>query len=118
MSHLPADSKQPSLQRALVEVDKSWRRFHPKYMAASERVQQALAAASGLSKEEREELIADLIVGLDRDRHPEPGYDEAWSKEIRRRVDAAVAGRSKGAPWAQVRREIEAQLAGRRRRSA
>ncbi|MGA3123560.1 MAG: addiction module protein [Polyangiaceae bacterium] len=55
-------------------------------MAAPERVQQALAAASGLSNEEREELIAELIVGLERDRHPEPGYDEAWSKEIRRRV--------------------------------
>lgn len=77
-----------------------------------------MAAAAGLSKEEREELVAELIVGLERDREPEPGYDEAWSKEIRRRVDAALAGRSKGTPWSQVRRDIEAQLAERRRRSA
>jgi putative addiction module component (TIGR02574 family) len=87
-------------------------------MASSERVQRALAATSELSKEEREELITELILGLQRDRDPEPGYDEAWSAEIRRRVDAVVTGKSKGVPWSQVRREIEAQLAERRRRSA
>jgi putative addiction module component (TIGR02574 family) len=87
-------------------------------MASSERVQRALAAASELSKEEREELIAELLLGLERDREADPGYDEAWSAEIRRRVDAVVSGRSKGVPWSQVRREIESQLAERRRRSA
>jgi putative addiction module component (TIGR02574 family) len=87
-------------------------------MASSERVQRALAAASELSKEEREELITELILGLERDRDPEPGYDEAWSAEIRRRVDAVVNGQSKGERWSQVRREIEAQLAERRRRTA
>jgi hypothetical protein len=83
-------------------------------VAASERVQRALAAASGLSKEERDELI----VGLERDREPDPGYDEGWSNEIRRRLDGALAGRSKGTSWSQVRRDIEAQLAKRRRRLA
>ena len=87
-------------------------------MASSERVQRALAAASQLSKDEREELITELILGLERDREPEPGYDAAWSAEIRRRVDAVASGQSQGAPWSQVRREIEAQLAERRRRSA
>jgi len=86
-------------------------------MASSERVQRALAAAHELSKEEREELIAELILGLERDRDPEPGYDETWSAEIRRRVDAVLSGKSKGVPWSQVRREIEAQLVERRRRS-
>ena len=61
-------------------------------MASSERVQRALAAASALSTEEREELIAELVVGLERDREPEPGYDAAWSAEIRRR--AVVSGGS------------------------
>jgi putative addiction module component (TIGR02574 family) len=87
-------------------------------MASSERVQCALAATSELSKEEREELIAELILGLERDRDPEPGYEEAWATEIRGRVDAVVSGKSKGVPWSQVRREIEAQLAERRHRSA
>jgi hypothetical protein len=68
-----------------VEVDRvSWR-IHAGPMASFERVQWALAPATGLSKEEGEELVAELIVSLERDREPEPGYDRAWSKEIRRR---------------------------------
>ena len=87
-------------------------------MASSERVQRALAAASVLSTEERAELIGELILGLEGERDPEPGYDDAWSAEIRRRVDAVIGGTSKGAPWSQVKSEIAAQLAKRRRRSA
>lgn len=99
-------------------VDNRERRDHATGMASSERVQHALAAASALSTEEREELITELILGLERERDPEPGYDEAWSAEIRRRVAAVVSGRSKGVAWTQVRREIEAELAERRRRPA
>jgi putative addiction module component (TIGR02574 family) len=87
-------------------------------MASSERVQRALAAASDLTTEERAELIGELILGLEREREPEQGYDAAWSAEIRRRVDAVVRGASTGAPWSQVKAEIAAQLAERRRRSA
>jgi putative addiction module component (TIGR02574 family) len=87
-------------------------------MASSERVQRALAAASELSAEERQELIAELVLSLETDREPGPGYDAAWSAEIRRRVDAVVSGKSQGLPWSQVRREIPEQLAERRRRSA
>jgi len=87
-------------------------------MASSERVQRALVAAANLSLEEREELITELILGLERDRESEPGYDEAWSAELRRRVDGVVSGKSKGVLWPQVRREIEARLAERRRESA
>src|SRR5579864_325722 len=106
------------LEEPRLRVDNRERRAHATGMASSERVQRALAAASALSTQEREELITELILGLERDRDPEPGYDEAWSAEIRRRVDAVVSGRSKGVPWSQVRREIEAQLAERRRRPA
>jgi putative addiction module component (TIGR02574 family) len=84
-------------------------------MASSGRLQRALAAATELSAEEREELIAGLVLGLERDREPEPGYEEAWSAEIRRRVDEVVRGKSQGAPWSQVRREIAAKLAERER---
>jgi putative addiction module component (TIGR02574 family) len=102
----------------LSPVDNRPRRDHAEDMASSDRVQRALAAASALSTEERAELIGELILGLERERDPEPGYDEAWSAEIRRRVDAVVGGASKGAPWSQVKSEIAAQLAARRRRSA
>jgi putative addiction module component (TIGR02574 family) len=87
-------------------------------MASSERLQRALAAASELSAEEREELVSELLLGLEREGDPDAGYDEAWSAEVRQRVDAVVSGRSKGTPWSQVRHEIEAKLIERRRRSA
>ena len=99
-------------------VDNRTRRDHARGMASSERVQRALAAASALSTEERAELIGELILSLERERNPEPGYDEAWAAEIRRRVDAVVGGASKGAPWSQVRSEVAARLAERRRHSA
>jgi putative addiction module component (TIGR02574 family) len=87
-------------------------------MASSERVQRALAMAADLSREEREEPIAELFLSLERDREPDPGYEEAWSAEVRRRVDAVVSGASKGLPWSEVKRELQAQLAARRRRTA
>jgi putative addiction module component (TIGR02574 family) len=99
-------------------VDNPERWAHSVGMASSERVQRALAAASELSAEERQELIAELVLSLETDREAGPGYDAAWSAEIRRRVDAVVSGKSQGLPWSQVRREIAEQLAERRRRSA
>jgi putative addiction module component (TIGR02574 family) len=84
-------------------------------VATSERVKRALQAAADLSKDEREELVTELILGLERDMPPEPGHEQAWAAEIRRRVDDVLAGRSHGQPWSQVRREIEADLARRRR---
>jgi putative addiction module component (TIGR02574 family) len=100
----------------LSQVDNRARRAHVTDMVSSERVQRVLAAASALSTEEREELVAELVLGLECDRNPEVGYDEAWSVEIRRRVDAVVSGRSTGSPWSRVRRDIEAQLTERQRR--
>jgi putative addiction module component (TIGR02574 family) len=84
-------------------------------MASSERVQRALQAAADLTKDEREELVSELILGLERETDPEPGHEQAWAAEIRRRVDDVVGGRSRGVPWSQVRREIQADLARRRR---
>ena len=82
----------------------------------TEGVRRALAAAAGLSRQEREELVTRLILELEGDADADEGYDEAWATEIRRRVDAVLSGKSKGRPWKQVRAEIEAELA--RRRSA
>ncbi len=85
-------------------------------MALSERVQQALGAAADLTKEEREDLVAELLLRLEADAEPEDGYDAAWATEIKRRVDAALTGKSPGIGWQQVRDEIRAELT--RRRSA
>jgi putative addiction module component (TIGR02574 family) len=100
----------------LAAVDTPERRALFAGMTSPDRVQRARAAASELSAEEREELIA--VLSLGRAREPEPGYDEAWSAEIRRRVDAVVSDKSRGLPWSQVRREVAAQLAEHRRRTA
>ena len=87
-------------------------------MASSERIRRALAAAAELSKDEREELVAELMLSLEHEGPPDEGYDEAWSAEIRRRVDAVVSGRSVGRPWADVRRELTEALEQRRRGTA
>lgn len=87
-------------------------------MALSDRIQKALAAASELTREEREVLLAELVLSLEYEAPPAEGYDEAWATEIRRRVDRVVNGTSDGAAWPQVRREIAAELARRRRLTA
>jgi hypothetical protein len=82
----------------LARVDNPERRAHFAGMASSDRVQRALAAASELSAEEREELIAELVLSLGRDREPEPSYDEAGPAEVRRRVDPVASHKSQGLP--------------------
>lgn len=84
-------------------------------MASNERVRRVLQATADLSKEEREELVAELILGLEGESEPDAGYEEAWTAEIKRRVDDVVAGRSRGIPWAEARRQILANLERRRR---
>src|SRR5579872_1736257 len=96
-------------------VDNRLGRADPVAMALSEQVQRVLAAARGLSIAEREELIAELILSVEGDREPDPGYDEAWSAELHRRIDAVVGGASTGKPWSSVRSDIAAKLAERRR---
>jgi hypothetical protein len=87
-------------------------------MSSSERVQRALAAAAELTSEERDEVVAELLIARERDLRPEPGYDEAWASEIRRRVDAVLAGTSKTRAWPEVRSELQEHLERRRRQSA
>jgi hypothetical protein len=87
-------------------------------MSSSERVQRALAAAAELTKEERDEVVAVLLIARERDLLPEHGYDEACAFEIRRRVDAVLAGTAKTRAWPEVRTEIEEHLERRRRQSA
>jgi hypothetical protein len=96
------------------DVDNRKRTPHLDGMA-SDRVRNALDAAAELSSEERKQLIAELVLRLDRDRDPDAEYGEAWSAEIRKRIDAVISGTSQGQSWSQVRQEIAAELAERRR---
>lgn len=80
-------------------------------MAASPRVQQILSLAANLSREECEEVTAELLSAL------EPGdaveadaWDAAWRKEIARRS----ADRSPGVPLARVRERVNEVLSAAR----
>jgi hypothetical protein len=85
-------------------------------MGASARVQQILSLAAELSREEREQVTAELLSAL------EPGdpvegaeWDEAWDAELARRA----ADESPGVPLARVREVVsEALAAGRRERGS
>ncbi len=84
-------------------------------MAASTRVQQILSLAAELSREEREQVTAELLSAL------EPGdpveaaeWDQAWSAELARRA----ADESPGVPLEGVRERVsDALAAGRRERA-
>jgi len=83
-------------------------------MAATGRVQQVLSLAAELSREEREQVTAELLSAL------EPGdaveaaeWEEAWKAELAHRA----ADDSPGVPVARVRERVnEALAAGRRER--
>ncbi len=97
-----------------MHLDKMGVGRHSLVMIASARVQRVREAAADLSREEREELVRELILGLEASAAPVSGHDASWSEEIRRRVDDVLGGRSRGTPWSQVRRETEEALARRR----
>jgi hypothetical protein len=80
-------------------------------MASSPRVQHILSLAAGLSREECEEVAAELLSAL------EPGealdadeWDDAWREEIARRS----ADRSPGVPLARVRERVNEALSAAR----
>jgi len=72
---------------------------------ASEVLEKALA----LSPEERGMLIDHLIKSLD-EGPAEDGAEEAWSEEIKRRVDEIRSGKVEMIPGEQVRRLLAARL--------
>ncbi len=50
--------------------------------------EELLAQALKLTPEDREMVAAELIGSLEKD----PGYDDAWAAEIKRRIDEADSG--------------------------
>jgi len=61
-------------------------------------------AALALSPDEREVIAVELLASLDGER--DPGVDEAWAAEIKRRAERLLAGESKGIPWEEVRARL------------
>ncbi|MCC5915421.1 MAG: addiction module protein [Balneolaceae bacterium] len=61
-----------------------------------------------LSSKERAELAHMLIDSLD----PEIDFDseEAWSKELKRRIDQYEQGESSAKPWSEVKKNAQALL--------
>jgi putative addiction module component (TIGR02574 family) len=69
------------------------------------RVSEVLEKALALSTQERGLLIDHLIESLDEE-PPEEGVEEAWTEEIKRRVDDIRSGKVKMIPGEQVLREL------------
>ncbi len=67
--------------------------------------EEVLAKAMQLSSDERGRLIDELRESLD-DEPAEPGVEEAWAEEIKRRVDDIRSGRAKMIPGEDVLREL------------
>jgi putative addiction module component (TIGR02574 family) len=67
-------------------------------------------AVSRLSAEDRAELAARLLDGLDAD--ADPGADAAWDEEIRTRVEDVRAGRVAPVPWPDTRAQILVEEGG------
>ncbi len=80
-------------------------------MASSSRVQHILSLAADLSKDEREEITAELLSALEPGEAVSPGeWNDAWRDEIARRA----ADPSPGVPLAQVRERVNEALASAR----
>ncbi|MFZ0299972.1 MAG: addiction module protein [Candidatus Sulfotelmatobacter sp.] len=77
-------------------------------------VSELLERALTLSTQERGLLIDRLIETLD-DEPAEEGVEEAWAKEIERRMDDIRSGRVETIPAEQVRDRLKARLRDDRR---
>ena len=70
-----------------------------------------------LPKEERELLAEEVWLSL-HDEAADENVDEAWEKEIKKRLDEIDSGKVKLIPWANVEKEIEEKLRAQRKRSS
>ena len=74
----------------------------------TEKTSKLLQTALALSEEERAELACSLIDSLDST--IEEGAEDAWDREIARRITDLDSGRTKTVPWEIVRGRISAKL--------
>ena len=71
-------------------------------VAARKIVKQALA----LSESERAKIVSELLKSLsdDEENIPQDEWDEAWKKELEKRIDEIESGKVKCIPYAEVRK--------------
>lgn len=69
---------------------------------------QLLAEALRLPVQERARLAAELIASVDGE--PDSDAEAAWTAEVERRAERALAGQSTGSDWNVVRERIEGSL--------
>jgi putative addiction module component (TIGR02574 family) len=70
----------------------------------SPKANEVLEQALSLDEADRATVAGALIESLEGP--AEPGAEEAWSQEIRRRVEALEAGSVKTVPWSEVRERL------------
>jgi putative addiction module component (TIGR02574 family) len=68
----------------------------------TQQVHDLLEKALSLSEQERADLACSLIESLDPS--VDPGAEDAWNKEIARRLADLDSGKAKTVPWEEVRR--------------
>jgi putative addiction module component (TIGR02574 family) len=74
-------------------------------------VSELLKKALALPPEARAALAGSLLESLEDT--VDPSVEEAWSREIARRIEELDSGKVKPIPWAKTRRQIAALLHGR-----
>ena len=72
-----------------------------------ELLQQALR----LPVQERAKLAVELIASVDGE--ADANAEAAWAKEIERRAENVLSGRSSGEPWEDVKARIERDILGK-----
>ena len=99
-----------SRKKGYVPAEAEYNEFGEDAMSQMTReASEVLAKAMQLSARERGFLIDQLIESLD-EGPDEPGAEEAWAHEIKRRVDEIRSGKVKMIPGEEVERELAARL--------
>ena len=77
------------------------------------KAQKVLEEALTLPAADRADLAATLLDSLDG--QEDEGVEEAWAREIERRIQEAESGAVKMIPWSEARRRLRARLDAARR---
>ena len=112
LKRTPRLSGPPALARR-VEKEEVIRRLRAgrKMIPMSPDVSELLKKALALPPEARAALAGSLLESLDD--AIDPSAEDAWKREIARRMEELDSGKVKPIPWAEARRQIAALLNGR-----
>jgi len=98
----------PPLEPCARALDSRRAVHHSAVVASSARIQRVLDLATELSREEREEVAAELLAALEpHDDVSDQAWNEAWRNELEQRL----ADPSPGLAWEDARAQLDARLA-------